>query len=131
MVVNPKISIAALHNGIGSDPLHFLSQDADVGAVGSVVGKSIKAEAVVEVAKKNDVVLQRHIRPPSTTTPAATAEPTSAAAKAGRSESAPASAHARTKSVPLGVPHWRTSSRMSPVRCCSPPAGVPCSARRF
>jgi len=43
--------------------LYFLGQHADIDPVGAIVGKPVEPKAVVEMAKKNDIVLQRDIGP--------------------------------------------------------------------
>ena len=75
----------AAHDRVGHDRLHLLRHYADIGLVAAVVGKTIEAEPIVEMAEQPDVFLQRDVGAPSTATAAAaattaTAETTATAA---------------------------------------------------
>ena len=130
--MDPQVPVRTAHNCRRPDFLNFLRQYTDIGLVGTVVGKPIESKAVVEMTKKNNVVLERDIGPASTTTPTAASASTSSkstASESGRSEAAaPASAHARTERVSLGVAYRRASSRLRPMGCGSRSAGLPCPA---
>src|SRR5262245_13653155 len=85
VIEDPQVAVAAAHDRFRHDALHLLRHHADIGLVAAVVAEAIEAEAVVEPAEQRDVVLERNIRPPSTTAttaPAAatTAEPAATAA---------------------------------------------------
>ena len=122
--MDPQVPVRTAHNCLRHDFLNFLRQYTDIDLVGTVVGKPIESKAVVEVTEKNNVVLERNVGPASTTAPAASAS-TSAASESGRSEAAaPASAHARTVRMSLGVAHRRVGSRLRPMACSFWPASV-------
>ena len=65
VVVDPQVSVPATHNGLRRDFLHFLRQYADIDLVRAIVGKPIKPDAVAQIGKTNNVVLERNIGPPS------------------------------------------------------------------
>src|SRR5262249_39950137 len=92
VVKYPQITVAAAHDRVGPDRLHFLRNDADIGSAATIVAETIEAEIALKVSEKHDVVLQGHVGPP-----AATASAHSAAAC-----KACTSAHTRTSA--LGLP---------------------------
>jgi hypothetical protein len=68
VVENPEIAVSAAHDCLRYDGLHFLRNDADVGAVASIVSKAIEAEIVVKTAEQHSVVFQRGVGSSTTTT---------------------------------------------------------------
>src|SRR5580658_7646635 len=60
-VVDPQVAVGAAGDGVGPDCLHVLGHDADVGLGVAVIDEAIEAEAVVEVAKQDDVVLEADV----------------------------------------------------------------------
>ena len=76
-VVNCQIAVAITRDGRGCDALYVLSDDAHIGFVAAIVAEAVEAEAVVEIAEKDNVVLQADIGTASaasaTTAAAATA----------------------------------------------------------
>ena len=116
VVVDPQVSVPAAHNGLRRDFLHFLRQYADIDLVRAIVGKPIKSDAVAQIGKTNNVVLERNIGPPSAA-PASTskAPPSEAAATeassseagaAGSSEpSTGTTSHARRRAMGRSVSH--------------------------
>src|SRR5262249_18090674 len=99
VVEDAQVTVAAAHDSIRPDGLHFLSHHADIGLVSAVVDEAVVAETIVEMAEKHDVVLERAIRAPS----AATATAATTTATHARSATA---AHARattTTSAEAGV----------------------------
>src|SRR3954465_15565347 len=59
--------VAAQHRG-GVNCLHFLRHHTDIGFVAAVVSEAIEANAILEVADKEDVVLEHHVGSPDDTT---------------------------------------------------------------
>jgi hypothetical protein len=103
-----EVAIPTAHDRFRHDCLNFLCHDTDVRLGSAIVGEAIEAEAVVEMAEKSDVVLERNIGPSATTPTTAAAEarsaPTcrtdvsSAGAYAAELSSAPTGCHARRSS---------------------------------
>ena len=81
--MNPEITIAAAHHRTWHDRAYFLRHDPDIGLVAAEIAEAVIAEAVVQMPKQDDVVLQRDIG-----APAATAAATSTAAKPSATASA-------------------------------------------
>jgi hypothetical protein len=73
VIENAQGSVVVTYDGLRHDRLHFLRHHADIHAVAAVIAEAIVAEAVSEMAEKNDIVLERNIGPPSATTTTATA----------------------------------------------------------
>src|SRR5689334_11865526 len=88
VVVDAQVAIAAPDDSIRRHRLHLLRHHTDIGLVAAVVAEAIEAEAVVQRAKPDDVVLERDVRAPATaaaaasTTAAAAAHPAAAATAA-------------------------------------------------
>jgi hypothetical protein len=100
-VVDSQVAVAAAHDRIGPDRLHFLRHNTNIGLVAAVVREAVEAETVVETAKQNDVVLEPDVGAPSTAaataaTTAASAAATTAAAGTGAAAATTAAAKART-----------------------------------
>src|SRR5262249_38953880 len=70
VVEDAQVTVAAAHDSIRPDGLHFLSHHADIGLVSAVVDEAVVAETIVEMAEKHDVVLERDIRAPAAATAA-------------------------------------------------------------
>src|SRR6476646_2757013 len=81
LVIDPQVTVLAARNRFRCNGLHFLRHHADIGALAAVVAEAIVAEAVVEMAKQDDVVLERDVRT-SAATAAATATTSAADATA-------------------------------------------------
>jgi len=96
--------VAAAHDRIGPDRLHFLRQHADIGLVAAVVDEAIEAQAVVKMTDERDVVFERDVRAssPATTTTTFAATTTTTAAHA-RATATAAHAWATTTSAEAGV----------------------------
>ena len=77
LVIDPQIAVLTARNRFWCNGLHFLRHHADIGALAAVVAEAIVAEAVVEMAKQDDVMLERDVR-----TSAATAAATASSAAA-------------------------------------------------
>ena len=61
LVRDSEIAVAAPDNCRGPDCLHLLGHDTDIGGVAAMKGEAIEAKAIVELAEKDDVVLERDI----------------------------------------------------------------------
>src|SRR5689334_20823517 len=97
LVIDPQIAVLAAHNGVRCYGLHFLRHHADIGARAAVVAEPVVPQAVVEMAKQDDVMLERDVRAPSaaaTTASAAAAAAAATTATAGACAAATAAAHA-------------------------------------
>src|SRR5262249_60105833 len=96
VVVDTQIPIAAARHCVRPHCLHFLRHHADIGLVAAEIAEAVVAEAVVEMTKQDDVVLERNVGTPATaaaTTATAAAKSTAAApAAAGKSAAAAAAA---------------------------------------
>src|SRR4029077_14506021 len=83
LIEDAKGAIAVAHYGLRHNRLYFLREYSDIGTIAPVVAEAIKAKTVVEMPEQDDVVLERDIRAPSTTstsTAAAAAETATTAA---------------------------------------------------
>src|SRR6266699_5300132 len=87
VVEDAQIAIAAAHHRRGHDCLNFLRHDADIDLVAVIVAEAVEAEAVVEVAKEGDVVLEHHVGSPDST-PGSTPSNTSDRCDAGSDDAA-------------------------------------------
>src|SRR5690349_13112725 len=96
LVIDPQIAVLAAHNGVRCNGLHFLRHHADIGALAAVVAEPVVPQAVVEMAKQDDVMLERDVRAPSAaaTTASAAAAAAATTATAGACAAATAAAHA-------------------------------------
>src|SRR5262245_55862803 len=95
-IVDEQISIAAAPNRVGSNFLHLLCHDPDIGGpIIAPVVEAIKFEAVAEARKGHDVLLETDVGATSTAASAAAAAATTAAA-ATHMTSASASTHTLT-----------------------------------
>ena len=81
VVIDSQVAVLATHNCLRHDLLHFLRHHADVSSIAAVIAEAIEADAVAELAEKNDIVLERDVRSPSATA-TTTATTTTAAATA-------------------------------------------------
>ena len=112
VVEDPQISVLITHNRLWHDHLHFLRHHPDIGAIAAVITETIVADAVGEMAKQNDVVLERDIGSPSAaTTTASAATTTTETTTATRSHPAGAGAAspathacAAARGLPIGYP---------------------------
>ena len=90
VVVDPEIAVAAARHRVRHHRLHLLRHHADIGLVAAEIAEAVVAEAVVEMAEQDDVVLQRDVGTPATAAAtAATAATESAAAAAAAAKAAP------------------------------------------
>src|SRR5437016_10677047 len=96
VIEHPQRAVAAAHDRIGHYSLHFLRHHADIGLVAAIVAEAIEAEAVVEMAKERDVVLEHHVGSPAATTATAAATTTAAATDAATATAAAADAATAT-----------------------------------
>src|SRR5437588_11335513 len=71
VIENPQRAVAAAHDRIGHHSLHFLRHHADIGLVAAIVAEAIEAEAVIEMTKERDVVLEHHVGSSAAATAAA------------------------------------------------------------
>ena len=83
VVVDAQVTVAVTSYCLRHHLLHLLRYDAHIGAIAAVIAEAIIAKTVGEMAKQDDVVLDRDVGSPSaaatTTTEATAAEPTTAA----------------------------------------------------
>src|SRR5260370_14523608 len=91
VVENRQIAIPITGDRLRHDCLNFLRHYANIGVVAAVVAEAIEAEAIVEVAEQDDVVLEPEIGPP---TPAAAACAAGAPSTAGAVDSLGTALHA-------------------------------------
>jgi len=80
VVEHSQITIAPVHDRLRHDLLHFLRDDAHIGLAAAVIAEAIEAEAVVEMAEQDDIVLEAQIGPPTATSTSAAAGMTTSAA---------------------------------------------------
>ena len=89
-----------MHHSLRHDGLDFLRYHADIGAIAAVVAEAIVADAIGEMAKKNDIVLESDIGPApaaaATTAEAATAATPDAARRATANAAGAAATEALT-----------------------------------
>src|SRR5689334_409466 len=72
LIEDPEIAVAPAHHGGGCDVLHLLRHNADIGRVAPVIGEAVEADAVVEVPKQHDVMLERDVGSPTAAAASAT-----------------------------------------------------------
>ncbi len=89
MIIDLEVAVAAACHRLRHQRLDFLRDDADISFTASEIAETVIAEAVVEIAEKDDVMLQRKIGTPAT--PAAATPTTSAAMETSASAASPAS----------------------------------------
>jgi len=99
VIIDLEVAVAAACHRLRDQRLHFLRDDADISFTASEIAETVIAEAVVEIAEKDDVMLQRKIGTPAT---AAATPTTSAAMETSASAASPASkaAAARRATAP-------------------------------
>jgi hypothetical protein len=98
IVEHTQVSVRPPSDGIGFNGLHFLRNHADISLVASVVAETIKANAIGQTAKQNNIVLEGDIRSSATTaaTTATTTAATTTAATCTDSTAAATTAAAHT-----------------------------------
>ena len=98
MIIDLEVAVAAACHRLRHQRLHFLRDDADISFAASEIAETVIAEAVVEIAEKDDIMLQRKIGTPAS----AAATPTTSAATETSAAASPASkaAAARTATAP-------------------------------
>jgi hypothetical protein len=67
VVRDSQVTVTAAQHRCGHNRLHLLGHHADIGLVAAVVSEAVEAEAISEVAEKEDVVLEHHVRSPDDT----------------------------------------------------------------
>jgi hypothetical protein len=93
VVEDSQIAILPARDRFRRNGLHFLCDNANIGALAAVIAEAIKAKAVGKMAEENDIVLKRDIRsPPAAATTAATTTATTAAAEAATATTSQATA---------------------------------------
>src|SRR5437588_9461057 len=88
VIEHPQRAVAAAHDRIGHDRLHFLRHDADISLVAAIVAEAIEAKSVVEMAKQRDIVLEHHVGSPAAANAANAANTTDAANAANATHAA-------------------------------------------
>jgi hypothetical protein len=120
-----EVAIPTARDRFRHDCLNFLRHDADVRLGSAIVGEAIEAEAVVEMAEKGDVVLERNIGPPAAAATSAPAEACSAAA-CGAEVCSAGACTAEVASARMGRDTWRSCRGIETLataicmRACSP-----------
>src|SRR6516164_1533170 len=106
VVEDPQIPLPVTHNRLRHDCFNFLRHHTDIGAIAAVITEAIVADAVGEMAKQNDVVLEHDIGSPAAATAATTAETTAATRShtAAAAEAASPATHAcaAARGLPIG-----------------------------
>jgi hypothetical protein len=87
VVVDAQVTIAVTNYRLRHHLLHFLCDDADIGAIAAVIAEAIVPKPVGEMAKQDDVVLDRDVGSPSATPTAAATTTTAKATSAAPTES--------------------------------------------
>ncbi len=80
VVEDPQIAISIAGDRLRHHRPHFLCDDADVGVVAAIVAEAVEADAVVQTAEQDDVMLEPDIGPAAAAAAAAPAAPARAAA---------------------------------------------------
>src|SRR5258708_27493071 len=96
VVIHTQIAVAAAHDSIGHDRFDLLRHHADIRLVPPAVAEAIEAEAAVETAEQDDVVLRPDVGHAHPDHSAATHPATTHAAVAHATTTPPATAHAPT-----------------------------------
>ena len=105
VVVDAQVTVAVTSYCLRHHLLHLLRYDAHIGAIAAVIAEAIIAKTVGEMAKQDDVVLDRDVGSPSAAatttteaTAAAAAEPTTAAGSHAAASAETSMADARAPS---------------------------------
>jgi hypothetical protein len=88
-VIHPQIAITAASHRFWCDLGDLLGDHPDIGRVAAIIAEAIEAKAIVQIADKNDVMLESDVRTPSAAATAA-ATATTAATAAAPEAAAPA-----------------------------------------
>ena len=91
VIKDPPIAVAIASDRFRRDRLHFLRHHADIEVVAAIIGEAIEAEAIVEPAEKENVVLKPYVGSPSAP-PSETSASTAAASRCGEAETSAATA---------------------------------------
>ena len=75
VVTNLEKSISTTLHSLRHDLLNLLSHDADIGRRAAVVDEAVKSEAIAEVPKHDDVMLEPHVGTPTATPKSSTTSP--------------------------------------------------------
>src|SRR5262249_40250854 len=124
---NTKHAIPTPHPRLRHDRPHFLRNHPDMRTTAAVIGEAIEAEAIVEAAEQDDVVLEPDVGPPSAAT---SSSETSATHTGAASPCSNTSATATTEARPptlglqvrypagLDIPKGAVTARRRPL-CCA------------
>src|SRR5262249_40663069 len=105
--------------------LHLLRHHTHIRLVAAVVGEAVEAEAIIEVPKQHDVMLERDVGPPATAAPAATAEASATATAHSHAAASNARACAATDVQAARRPHTVSRCAVRRTVCRSVSLGRP------
>jgi hypothetical protein len=114
VVEDPQVAVVVAYHGLRHDRLHFLRYHADVCAVAAIITEAIVTQAVLEIAEKDDIVLEAYIGP------------SSAAATAAASTTA-ASASAAAEATATATAACSNATAATAVKTCAPASRLPAS----
>ena len=116
LVVHPQIAVSAARHDVRRDLHDLLRHDADVGLAAAVIAKAIEAKTIVQIAEKNDVMLEPDVGAP---TPAAAPAATAAAAACAQAAAAAAAAEAGMTSATAAMARSGAAMRRSRLGACA------------
>jgi hypothetical protein len=91
VVEDRQIALTITGDGLRHDGFNLLRHDAHIGFIAAIVAEAVEADAVVQAAEQDDVVLEPDVGSPSAT-----------AASAGAAASARSAARAAARIAPCG-----------------------------
>ena len=109
VVIDAQVTVAVTNYRLRHHLLHFLCDDADIGAIAAVIAEAIIPKPVAEMAKQDDVVFEHDVGSPSAATTAA-ATTTAAEAAAAPTESTTAAGSHAAASAETSAAHARTTA---------------------
>ena len=89
-VIYPQIAITAASHRFWCDLGNLLGDHPDIGRVAAIIAEAIEAKAIVQIADKNDVMLESDVRAPAAAATTATTPAATAATAAAPEAAAPA-----------------------------------------
>src|SRR5262249_23263588 len=126
LVVHPQIAVSAARHDVRRDLHDLLRHDADVGLAAAVIAKAIEAKTIVQIAEKNDVMLEPDVgaptpaaAPAAATAAAGAHAATAAAAACAQATAAAAAAEASMTSATAAMARSGAAMRRSRLGACA------------
>jgi hypothetical protein len=111
VVEHSQIAILPARDRFRRNGLHFLCDNAYIGALAAVIAEAIKPETISEMAEENDIMLKRDVRSPSAATSTAATTTATAAASEAATTAASEAATATTSQAATAAAEACATSR--------------------